>query len=264
MKKRYVWKVLERGYGSRLWECVDYGITTSVSTLADKVYEESRKLGLSDIDLCRGTFRGAGGEEHSTEEDFVVNRGNAAVVFGTAGGKELKSSDLITVTQRLGNSPLYMKNPTDYDALDTVCSAFELLGLTDRYGKSFTSRSIAVDKGGILSFEAHYAYKKGNLDEIRSMFPADKKLQSIAKALQEVQSKQAYCLTANIKETKHVTRLEGLLTRIYADPGRSDLSMYDSWYDRAWEDAADVLTLLFSELAIWASRELSNNTGDTK
>lgn len=58
-------------------------------------------------------------------------------------------------------------------------------------------------QGDGASFTGSYKYKKNTLPEVKAMFPNNAELQRIAKALQDVQRKNFYRLTANASHRGH-------------------------------------------------------------
>lgn len=58
-------------------------------------------------------------------------------------------------------------------------------------------------QGDGASFIGSYKYKKNTLPEVKAMFPNNAELQRIAKALQDVQRKNFYRLTANVSHRGH-------------------------------------------------------------
>ncbi|WEF24716.1 antitoxin of toxin-antitoxin stability system [Paracoccus sp. S3-43] len=156
----------------------------------------------------------------------------------------------------------YRDGGFDYDWFDFVYEDFQRIA--EILGISFKTRTVRLMGGGTrqepliwftgfwsqgdgAAFEGHYSYRKGAAAKIRAYAPQDAELHRIADALQQVQRRNFYQLTA---EATH-------RGRYYHEYSMAVAVTRDSpvWQDMT-ADAEEIVTDDLRDLARWLYRQL--------
>ena len=132
-------------------------------------------------------------------------------------------------------------------ALDDAVNVGALMGIeieqrhwTNSHGFKGSSPEISYCAGHVQSdyaaFEGRYTYRKGAVKAVREYAPRDAELHRIAQALQAIQARNFYQLTARISEGRHMNI-------------NADVDRYDS--AAMTPDAEDEITELMRDFAHW-------------
>lgn len=103
-------------------------------------------------------------------------------------------------------------------------------------------------QGDGASFDGRYAYKAGSLAAIKDYAPEDVELHRIAKALQDVQRKRFYKLTATCKQSGNYSHAYTMQCEVRDSDERH--------YSDVPADVASEVTQLLRDFANWIYRQL--------
>ena len=102
-------------------------------------------------------------------------------------------------------------------------------------------------QGGGACFEGHYEYKAGAVKAVKEYAPLDKDLHRIVKALQDIQRKNFYQLTARCKHSGH-----------YYHSGCMSVDVERSDGKEMTADAEETVEECLRDFADWIYRQLEN------
>lgn len=135
--------------------------------------------------------------------------------------------------------------------IDLATHSVQLMGGGTRHDPNIWY-SLSYCQGDGASFEGDYSYKAGAAKAIRDYAPQDSTLHAIADALQAVQKRYGYRLTAKVQQGRYGGGYTHSGT-MYADCEATTIAGHDREVSAA--DADEVQSLL-RRLADWAHRSL--------
>lgn len=135
---------------------------------------------------------------------------------------------------------------TDYEWYDATFDDAKEIGrimgidINNIYFSGFSSQ------GDGACFEGRYEYRKGSVKELKAYAPVDTELHRIAKALQDIQRKAFYRLTAHVKQSGHYNHKYCTVIDVYNSESG----------DYATDEQSDAITETLRDFMEWIYRTL--------